>query len=68
MVTLSVASRSVRSKLPATFSVPMFWTVTTTLAVLPIVTAPGALTLVTATSVSGVGGGAAPPSTVTSKY
>ena len=47
---------------------PTFFVVTTTFTVAPWVTAVGALTLVIAMSVTGLGGGELPPSTVTPNW
>ena len=52
-VTPAVESVRTTSKLPLTFKPPTFWTVTPMEAVLPWVTALGATTLLTATSVTG---------------
>src|SRR2546426_4560419 len=63
----SGASWSVTSNAPTGW-LPTFFTVTPTFTVAPWVTAAGAVTLVTATSVTGAGGGGgAPPSTCTPK-
>ena len=68
IVTLSVTSRSVSSMLPLTGWLPALRIVTTTFTLAPWVTEAGALTLVIARSVTGVGGGEVPPSTETPKY
>ena len=52
-VTPAVESVRTTSKVPLTFKPPTFWTVTPMEAVLPCVTAVGATTLLTATSVTG---------------
>src|SRR2546427_261379 len=62
----SGASWSVTSNAPTGW-LPTFFTVTPTFTVAPWVTAAGPVTLVTATSVTGAGGGGAPPSTCTPK-
>src|SRR5436309_12384897 len=64
---LSVTSCRLTLIVAPTAWLPTFLSVTTTLAVFPWLTEGGALTLVIAISVTGVGGGVAPSSTCTEK-
>ncbi len=64
-MTCAVVSCRVTSNGDVTSWLPKFFTITVTLAVLPCTTELGPLTLITARSVSGPGGGGAKPSIVT---